>query len=384
MSISNRKIRLGMIGGGSGAFIGAVHRIAGRMDGQAEWVAGAFSSDPQKSKKTGEELYLDPSRVYATYSDMIQSESNLPDSERIDAIAIVTPNHLHAAPAIEALERGFHVMVDKPMAFSVEEAIQMQKAVEKSGCILGVTHTYSGYPMIKEMKLRISRGELGDIRKIFVEYPQGWLTLPLEMEGQKQASWRTDPSKSGAGGAVGDIGTHAAHLAEYVTGLKILELSAQLKSHIVGRLLDDDSAALLRFEKGVTGSLIATQVAAGEENTMKLRVYGDLGGLEWSHGDPNTLLWKPLDQPMQVLRASNGYLSKAVSSLGRTPPGHPEGFLEAFANLYMAFFNAIRAHEKGIGSVPDLPNVLDGVRGMKFIDAMVRSSASEGKWTLIA
>ena len=379
----NRKLRLGMVGGGAGAFIGAVHRIAGLMDGQAEWVSGAFSSDPLKSKQMGEELYMDPARVYSTYSEMIQAESNLPESERIDAIAIVTPNHLHAAPATEALQHGFHVMVDKPLAFSVEEAIQIQEAVEKSGCILGVTHTYSGYAMIKEMKHRISKGELGTLRKIYVEYPQGWLTLPLEKEGQKQASWRTDPSKSGAGGAVGDIGTHAAHLAEYVTGLKIQELSAQLNIHIKDRLLDDDSAALLRFNQGVTGTLVATQVAAGEENTMKLRVYGDKGGVEWSHWDPNTLIWKPLDQPMQILRAANGYLSEAATSLGRTPPGHPEGFLEAFANLYMEFFEAIRAHAAGEKINPDLPDVNDGVRGMKFIDAMVRSSASGGAWTSI-
>lgn len=372
-----------MVGGGTGAFIGAVHRIAGRMDGQAEWVAGAFSSDPQKSNLTGQELFMDPARVYPSYSDMIKAEAALPESEKIDAIAIVTPNHLHAAPAIEALEHGFHVMVDKPMALSVEEAIQMKDAVEKSGCVLGVTHTYSGYAMIKEMKHRVAKGELGTLRKIYVEYPQGWLSLPIENEGQKQASWRTDPSKSGAGGAVGDIGTHAAHLAEYVSGLKIEELSAKLHTHIPGRRLDDDSAALLHFEKGVTGVLMATQVAAGEENTMKLRIFGDKGGLEWSHWDPNTLIWKPLDQPMQVLRAANGYLSESALKIVRTPPGHPEGFIEAFANLYLAFFEAIRAHSEGKKTHPDLPNVYDGVRGMKFIDAMVRSSAGGGKWTSI-
>lgn len=372
-----------MIGGGSGAFIGAVHRIAGLMDGQAEWVAGAFSSDPEKTRKTGEELFMDPSRVYSTWQEMIQKEAALPDTQRMDAVAIVTPNHLHAAPAIEALNRGFHVMVDKPMAFSTEEALQMKEAVEKSGCILGVTHTYSGYAMIKEMRHRIAKGDLGALRKIFVEYPQGWLSLPLEKEGQKQASWRTDPARSGAGGAVGDIGTHAAHLAEYVTGLQIRELSAQLNTHIEGRLLDDDSAALLKFSNGVSGVLIATQVAAGEENTMKLRVYGEKGGLEWSHWDPNTLLWKPLDQPVQILRAANGYLCETAAGIGRTPPGHPEGFLEAFANLYLAFFKAIREHSAGKTPSVDLPNVHDGVRGMKFIDAMVRSSASGGQWTTL-
>lgn len=372
-----------MIGGGSDAFIGAVHRIAGLMDGQAEWVAGAFSSDAEKSQKTGEDLFMDPSRVYPTWKEMLQKEAILPESDRIDAIAIVTPNHLHAAPAIEAMNHGFHVMVDKPMAFSVDEALEMKEVVEKSGCILGVTHTYSGYAMIKEMKHRVAKGDLGTLRKIYVEYPQGWLSLPLEKEGQKQASWRTDPARSGAGGAVGDIGTHAAHLAEYVSGLRIQELSAQLNTHIDGRLLDDDAAALLKFSEGVSGILIATQVAAGEENRLKLRIYGEKGGFEWSHGDPNTLLWKPLDQPVQILRAANGYLSESASKISRTPPGHPEGFLEAFANLYLEFFSAIREHAQGRNPSADLPDVHDGVRGMKFIDAMVHSSAAGGKWTTI-
>ncbi|MDA0671917.1 MAG: Gfo/Idh/MocA family oxidoreductase, partial [Bacteroidetes bacterium] len=261
------KIRLAMVGGGQGAFIGAVHRTAAWIDGQAEFVAGSFSSNPDKCKQTGQDLFLNPDRVYATYSEMMESESSYPEDQRIDAVSIVTPNHLHAAPALEAMAQGFHVIVDKPMAFSVEEAIKMEKTAREHNVLLAVTHTYSGYPMIKKMKHRVAKGDLGAIRKIFVEYPQGWLSTGLEQEGQKQASWRTDPSKSGAGGAVGDIGTHAAHLAEYVSGSSITHVAAELGIHIEGRRLDDDAAALLRFGNGATGALMATQVAAGEENT---------------------------------------------------------------------------------------------------------------------
>lgn len=377
------KIRLAMVGGGQGAFIGAVHRTAAWIDGQAEFVAGSFSSNPDKCKQTGQDLFLNPDRVYATYSEMMESESSYPEDQRIDAVSIVTPNHLHAAPALEAMAQGFHVIVDKPMAFSVEEAIEMEKTAREHNVLLAVTHTYSGYPMIKEMKHRVAKGDLGAIRKIFVEYPQGWLSTGLEQEGQKQASWRTDPSKSGAGGAVGDIGTHAAHLAEYVSGSSITHVAAELGIHIEGRRLDDDAAALLRFGNGATGVLMATQVAAGEENTLKLRIYGEKGGFEWSHADPNSLLYKPLDAPLQILRTGNGYLCEAAANASRIPPGHPEGYLEAFANLYLEFFRAIRNHKAGIPMKYDFPDGVDGVHGLQFIDAMIRSSQSEQKWTKV-
>lgn len=377
------KIRLAMVGGGQGAFIGAVHRTAAWIDGQAEFVAGSFSSNPDKCKQTGQDLFLNPDRVYATYSEMMESESSYPEDQRIDAVSIVTPNHLHAAPALEAMAQGFHVIVDKPMAFSVEEAIEMEKTAREHNVLLAVTHTYSGYPMIKEMKHRVAKGDLGAIRKIFVEYPQGWLSTGLEQEGQKQASWRTDPSKSGAGGAVGDIGTHAAHLAEYVSGSSITHVAAELGIHIEGRRLDDDAAALLRFGNGATGALMATQVAAGEENTLKLRIYGEKGGFEWSHADPNSLLYKPLDAPLQILRTGNGYLCEAAANASRIPPGHPEGYLEAFANLYLEFFRAIRNHKAGIPMKYDFPDGVDGVHGLQFIDAMIRSSQSEQKWTKV-
>ncbi|RPF79476.1 MAG: gfo/Idh/MocA family oxidoreductase [Rhodothermaceae bacterium TMED105] len=375
------KIRLAMVGGGQGAFIGAVHRTAAWIDGQAEFVAGSFSSNPEKCKQTGQELFIDPDRVYDTYSHMIEAEASKPEDERIHAVSIVTPNHLHAAPALEAMAKGFHVIVDKPMAFSVEEAIEMEKVARQHNVLLAVTHTYSGYPMIKEMKHRIAKGELGAIRKIYVEYPQGWLSTGLEQEGQKQASWRTDPSKSGAGGAVGDIGTHAAHLAEYVAGSSITHVAAELGVHVEGRRLDDDAAALLRFEQGATGVLMATQVAAGEENTLKLRIYGEKGGFEWSHADANSLLYKPLDAPMQILRTGNGYLCEAAAKASRIPPGHPEGYLEAFANLYTEFFQAIRDHQAGKSLNNDFPDGVDGVHGLQFIDAMIRSSHSDQKWT---
>lgn len=385
MSTPKRKLRLAMVGGGTGAFIGEVHRKAARMDGQAEWVAGAFSSDPDKSRATGAELMMDPTRVYPTYTDLIREEAALPAHERIDAVAIVTPNHLHAGPALLAFDHGFHVIVDKPMAFSLEEAVQMQEAALQTDRVLAVTHTYSGYPMVKEMRHRIARGDLGTLRKVYVEYPQGWLTLPLEQSGQKQASWRTDPERSGAGGSVGDIGTHAAHLAEYVTGRTLTHLCAELNTHVPGRRLDDDAAALVRFTGGVTGVLLATQVAAGEENTLKLRVYGEKGGLQWAHDDANSLLWKPLDEPVQVLRAGTGYLCEVAAAACRTPAGHPEGYLEAFANLYVEFFRAIRDREAGRDGAPyDLPDGADGVRGMRFIEAMIRSSESERKWVEIA
>lgn len=380
----SRNLRLGMVGGGPGAFIGEVHRKAAALDGNFDLVCGAFSSDPEKSKQAGKALNLDALRVYGSYKEMFEKESRLPESERMDAVSIVTPNHVHFEPAKLALETGFHVIIDKPLVFSLDEAKELKKVVEKTGNILALTHTYTGYPMIKEAKHIVEEGKLGKIRKIFVEYPQGWLATPLEQEGNKQASWRTDPDKSGAGGAIGDIGTHAANLAEYVSGLNITEICADVNIAVENRKLDDDSAALLKFEEGASGVLIATQVATGEENDLKLRVYGEKGGVEWTHTDPSTLLYKLHEEPVQILRAGTGYLSEAATSNHRLPAGHPEGYLEAFANIYVEFYSAVTDFQKG-GTFNvtdyDFPNVDDGVRGMAFVATMVESNKSETKWT---
>jgi len=382
----SKKLRLGMVGGSLDAFIGEVHRKSAALDGHFDLVAGAFSSSAEKSQKTGESLGLNPDRVYDSYKQMIERESDLPPGERIEAVSIVTPNHVHFDPAKLALENGFHVIIDKPLAFSLDEARELKKIVDNTGLILALTHTYTGYPMIKEARHIFQTGKLGDVRKIYVEYPQGWLSTALEQEGNKQASWRTDPEKSGEGGAVGDIGTHAANLAEYVSGLTITKLCADVNIVVEDRLLDDDSAALLKFDNGASGVLMATQIATGEENDLKLRVYGEKGSIEWTHTDPNTLLFKPLNEPVQILRAGTGYLSEAAQKNTRLPAGHPEGYLEAFANIYNTFYEAVCDYQtdtlKPIQEY-DFPDVNDGVRGMAFVSAMIASGKSEQKWTLI-
>jgi len=382
----SRKLRMGMIGGSLEAFIGAVHRKAAALDGEIELVAGAFSSDPKKSKATGDALHLNPHRVYGSYAELIEKEKNLPSDQRIDFVSIVTPNHVHFGPAKMALENGFHVIIDKPLAFSLAEAKALHKVVDKTGLILALTHTYTGYPMVKEAKQMIASGKLGKVRKVYVEYPQGWLSTFVEGSGNKQASWRTDPSRSGAGGAIGDIGTHAANLAEYITGSDITEINAMLNTVVKGRQLDDDSAMLLKFENGASGVLLATQVAAGEENNLNIRVYGEKGGLEWRQEEPNTLVVKWLDKPKEIWRAGQGYLSDLAKKNTRTPAGHPEGYLEAFANLYMSFARAVRDYKPGkkiSAAKYDFPDVLDGVKGMAFVDAVVKSGSSTKKWTPI-
>ena len=373
-----------MIGGGEGAFIGDVHRKAASLDGEFEIVCGAFSRSVKNSITTGEKLGLDPNRVYESFKKMIEAEKNLPEDERMDVVSIVTPNHVHFEPAKFALENGFHVIIDKPLTFSLDEAKVLESIVNKTGHVLALTHTYTGYPMIKEAREIVKSGKLGKIRKIYVEYPQGWLSTPVEQEGNKQASWRTDPSKSGEGGSIGDIGTHAANLAEYVSGLNITEICADVNIKVKNRRLDDDAAALLKFEKSATGVLIATQVAAGEENNLRLRIYGEKGGIEWNHSDANTLLYKMLDEPDQILRAGTGYLSEAATSNTRLPAGHPEGYLEAFANIYLEFNKAVHDHNAGkfkSHSEYDFPNVADGVRGMAFVKTMIISNESDKKWT---
>jgi len=375
---------MGMIGGGRNAFIGAVHRIAANMDGLIELVCGAFSSQPDNARASGKDLFLPDDRIYLSYEEMIEKESKLPADKRMDFVAIVTPNHLHFAPAMLALEKGFHVVLDKPMTFSLDEAKQLSKKVADTGLLLCLTHTYSGYPMVKQARQMIKEGAFGKIRKVYVEYPQGWLSRLSEKDGSKQAEWRTDPKRSGKAGAMGDIGTHAAHLAEYISGLKISQLCADLQIFVPGRALDDDGNVLLRFDNGATGVLTASQVAAGEENALKIRVYGENGGIEWHQQEPNTLLVKWLDQPTQVYRAGMGYLGSYAKFNTRTPGGHPEGYLEAFGNLYRDF--AITLAARIDGTTPpkealDFPSAEDGVRGMAFIDNLIRSNESKEKWT---
>ena len=384
----SRKIRYGMVGGGRGAFIGAVHRIAANIDGQIELVAGAFSSDPEKSKDSGADFFLSPDRVYGSYQELVTKEAALPADQRIDFVSIVTPNHVHFPAAKAALEAGFHVLSDKPATFDLAEAKELAAIVKKTGRLYGLTHNYTGYPLVKEARHLVHSGKLGKIRKVVVEYPQGWLATRLEASGQKQAAWRTDPKRSGAAGCIGDIGTHAENLAEYITGLQISELAADLTAFVKGRKLDDDGNVLLRFKGGAKGVLHSSQISVGEENNLNIRVYGELGGLEWHQNEPNTLLVKWMDQPMQVYRTANGYLSDAAKAAGRTPPSHPEGYLEAFANIYKNFATAIRARQAGKKLAKDdvandYPKIEDGVRGMAFIEAVVASSKANAAWTKI-
>lgn len=376
-----------MVGGGRGAFIGAVHRIAASMDGQIELVCGAFSSDPVKSRESGADLFLPPDRSFGSFEEMILTEKGLPADKRMDFVSIVTPNHMHFPPAKMALENGFHVLSDKPATFNFDEAKRLGKLVRQTGLLYGLTHNYTGYPMVKEARDLIRAGRLGKIRKVVVEYPQGWLATRLEASGQKQAAWRTDPAKSGAAGCVGDIGTHAENLAEYITGLKIRELAADITAFVEGRLLDDDANVLLRFDNGAKGVLHCSQISVGEENNLNIRVYGEKGGLEWHQKEPNTLLVKWPDQPMQVYRTANGYLGANAAAAARTPPAHPEGYLEAFANIYKNFANAIRAHlekREPTEIENDFPKIEDGIRGMAFIEAVVASSKANSAWTSLA
>ncbi|WP_342249477.1 Gfo/Idh/MocA family protein [Sphingomonas sp. OTU376] len=371
-------LRLGMVGGGEGAFIGAVHRMAAALDGGWQLVAGAFSTDAGRNQRTGDALGLVPQRVYASFDAMLAGERALPEGERIDAVAVVTPNHLHAPMAIAALEAGFHVFCEKPMAMSVAEAEAIGAAAKASGRHFALAFTYSGYPLVEEARARIARGDLGAIRLVQVEYLQGWLSRPIDEQGNKQAEWRTDPARAGLGGCLGDIGTHAFQLAEHVSGLRVDSVSAELTTHVPGRRLDDDVSALLRFTDGARGTLKASQVAAGEENGLKLRIHGEQGGLEWAQMEPNTLTLRWLDRPAEIVRAGGPGLQDSTAALLRTPSGHPEGYVEAFANLYRAFAAAIR----GDGD-RWFPGVADGLRTMRFIEAVVANAASDAKWTMV-
>jgi predicted dehydrogenase len=382
----NRKLRMGMIGGGKDAFIGSIHRYASNLDGKIELVCGALSINPDIAKESGKDLFMQEDRIYTTYDEMLTKESELPAEKRMDFVTIVTPNFAHFAPAMMALEKGFNVVIEKPITFTLDEAKQLKQKVDETGLVLCLTHTYSGYPMVKQARAMVQDGVFGKIRKVWVEYPQGWLSKLSEREGNAQAAWRTDPKKSGKSGCMGDIGTHAAHLSEYITGLKITKLCADLNIMVEGRLLDDDGNVLLKFDNGAAGVLMASQVAAGEENALKIRIYGEKGGIEWHQMEPNTLLVRWLDQPAQILRAGGNYgnLSSYATSNCRTPGGHPEGYLEAFGNIYKNFAATLSA--KIDGKEPskealDFPRVEEGIRGMAFIDTVVASSQSSEKWT---
>lgn len=377
-----KKLKMGMVGGGQGSFIGDVHRKAASIDNMIELVCGAFSSSAEKSIASAKDLGISSSRAYGSYQEMIEKEQELPEDERMDFVSIVTPNHMHFPPAKMALENGFHVICDKPVTLTLEEAVELEKVASASGKVFALTHNYTGYPMVKQAKEMIARGDLGDIRKVNVQYLQGWLSTAVEKTENKQASWRVDPKKSGIGGALGDIGTHAENLAEYITGLQIEELAADLTAFGDGRTLDDDGNVLLRFTGGAKGTLTISQIATGEENNLAIRVYGTKGSVFWQQENPNelTALW--LDKPKQIYTPGGNGTYEASSSYTRVPPGHPEGYLEGFATIYRSFakeLNSVKAGEKPSKKY-DFPTVSDGLRGMRFIYAAVASSDNNAAW----
>ncbi|XQW86555.1 Gfo/Idh/MocA family protein [Thalassotalea piscium] len=383
-NILKRKLRMGMVGGGQGAFIGAVHRIAAQMDGEISLCAGAFSRDPQRSHESGLSLYLPENRIYSSYQAMIQAEANLPIDQRIDFIVIVTPNHLHFDIAKMALEYGFHVLSDKPATFDLNEALKLEKIIKKSKRLYALSHTYTGYPLVKHAKALIKQEQLGKINKIVVEYSQGWLA-PSEDDTSKQASWRLDPEQSGISCCMGDIGVHAANLAEYISGLEIEKLCADLAPVVANRQLDDDGTVLLRFNNGAKGILMASQISTGEENNIRIRIYGDKASLDWSQETPNTLWLRFPNQPTQMIRTGVGQFNDNVSAAIRTPAGHPEGYLEAFANIYLNFAAQIQAFQSDTSVTNeqfDVPGIKEAIRGMAFIENVVQSNKSEQKWSM--
>lgn len=373
--MTGRRLRMGMVGGGQGAFIGNVHRLAARLDGQIDLVCGAFSRDPQNTLETGRALGISPSRCYADFETMMTEEARLPADERMDFVSIVTPNHMHFPVAKAALQAGFHVLSDKPATLNLEEARALASIVQTNDTLAyGLTHTYLGYPMVSAARSIVAEGGIGKVRKVFVEYIQGWLAGEVE---NKQADWRTDPSRSGISGCMGDIGTHAHNLAEFVTGKVMTHVAADLSIFVSGRPLDDDGSALFRMEDGVKGVLSASQVCVGKENSLSIRVYGETGGLEWNQEEPNTLTRTYIDRPTEILRAAQGYLPAHVGAGFRTPPGHPEGYIEAFANIYLEFAQALQT-QGGVKSGMDA-----ALRGMAFVEALVESSNNQSRWTEI-
>ncbi|MEZ4630611.1 MAG: Gfo/Idh/MocA family oxidoreductase [Deinococcales bacterium] len=378
------KLKMAMVGGGRDAFIGAVHRKAAALDGAIEFAAGALSSQPEKAKASGKDLGLSRDRNYGTWEEMLEKELARPEDKRIDFVSIVTPNHVHFPVALAFAEAGINVVCDKPLVHTTEQAKALIKAVEKTGVVFAVTYNYTGYPMVKQAKHMIESGVIGNIRKVIVEYNQGWLASRLEESGQKQADWRTDPARSGAAGAIGDIGSHAENLVATITGLEISHICADLSTFVGGRQLDDDGNLLLRYSSGAKGVLIASQIEIGEENDLRIRVYGDKGTLTWHQEDPNYLIYKSLEGPMQILKRGNGYLCEAAQRASRIPAGHPEAFLEAFANIYLGAAEAIRARKEGrepTGLGLEFPTVYDGARGVHFIEKTVESAKSSKKWT---
>lgn len=381
--MSLRKLKMGMVGGGRDAFIGAVHRAAAHLDGQVELVAGCFSSNPEKSLQSAADLFVAPERTYSSYEEMAEKEAQLPEGERIDFVSIVTPNFLHAKMAEAFLRNDIHVVCDKPMTSTLAEAKSLEKAASESNALFFLTHNYTGYPMVKEARHRVQNGQLGKVLKIVAEYPQGWLLDSIEKDGQKQASWRTDPTQAGSSCCIGDIGTHAENLARYITGLEIESLCAEFSTFIDGRELEDDGNLLVRYKGGAKGILYASQISAGEENNLTIRIYGTKGSLLWHQEHPNELKWIPKGEPAQILRRGNEYLCEEAKRFTRIPAGHPEAFIEAFANLYLEAFRAIRDQIEGTSpSIPyDVPNIKDGVYGMAFIENAVKSAGSSDKWT---
>lgn len=379
-----RKLRMGMVGGGTGSFIGDVHRKAAAIDGMIELVCGAFSSTPEKSISSGKALHLEASRCYGSFEEMIKKEKELPEDVRMDFVSIVTPNHMHFPPAKMALENGFHVVCDKPMTLTLDEALALEKMVAKSGKLFALTHNYTGHPLVKQAKAMVANGDLGNIRKIQVQYLQGWLSTSLETTGQKQAAWRVDPKRSGIGGALGDIGTHAENLVAYITGLKIDELAVDLGRFGTGRVLDDDGNVLLRMENGAKGTMSFSQIAVGEENGLAIKVYGDKGSLEWHQENPNKLITNSLNKPVKIFTPNGNDLYPEALHVSRIPAGHPEGYLEAFATIYKNFATHLLAFLNGETiDNPDYPNVHDGIRGMQFIYAAVESDKNNAAWTKI-
>ena len=376
-------IRMGMIGGGEGAFIGAVHRHAAGLDGNYQLVCGAFSRNEENNTRTASALNVSTSRTYVSWQSMLEEEAKLPEQQRMQVVVIVTPNHLHVPISLAAIKAGFHVFCEKPAGVSFAEVKELQDVIHASESLYGLAHTYLGYPMVWQARHLVESGKLGNIRKVYVEYPQGWLSGEEETHN-KQAQWRTDPAISGATGAMGDIGTHAFGLVEFVLNDSVTSLCGELNTHVEGRRLDDDGAALIKTKKGASGVLIASQVCAGEENALKIRVYGDKGGLEWRQMEPNSVIYRPVDAPYQVYRAGQGQvgLCDAASARCRVPAGHPEGYLEAMANLYTDFAKAVRANQKG--KADGVPGINSGIRGMVFIDAMLASTDSDTKWESVS